>query len=240
MRCKGCFKRFKNRPGLWKHLSQAHYVPCRQIYLNHLGYLPGHNDGDGFSVGPTVPDSSDVSNSRKNFISGMIRATDVKNALDVLLVDDLSGDDSDMDISRQTPESEESEWEDEFEDENDPEPEPETAPQTASENEEPTLGFDNSPLLNPAQQAEVEQSQEHGHQVEVENFGGRAGQHQQNCPRAVALWVNFQTQTASADLLCGCVAVDTLWGTGTLACCKGMSLCWGAVGDKVFKAMLPA
>ena len=31
--------------------------------------------------------------------------------------------------------------------------------------------------------------------------------HQQNRPRAVTLYVNFQTQTALADLLCGCAAV---------------------------------
>jgi len=38
------------------------------------------------------------------------------------------------------------------------------------------LGPDPSPLLNQAQQAEVERSQEHGLPPEIEEFGGKAGQ----------------------------------------------------------------
>lgn len=62
MRCKGCFKRFKNQPGLWKHLSQAHLAACRMIYLNHLNYLPsyGHGDYHARNTHPTVPDATDT------------------------------------------------------------------------------------------------------------------------------------------------------------------------------------
>ena len=67
MRCKGCFKRFKNRPGLWKHLSQAHHIPCQAIYLNNVSYLPSGSDGDRrpHAADSAVPETTNPLNSRK-------------------------------------------------------------------------------------------------------------------------------------------------------------------------------
>jgi hypothetical protein len=101
--------------------------------------------------------------------------------LNFLLADHIPGDDKDIDGIYPTSESEEPESEDEMEDEGglEPEPNPQTADPT-NDNEtgmvpEEDLEPDVSPLLNHAQQAEVERSQEPGPLLEIETFGGKAG-----------------------------------------------------------------
>jgi hypothetical protein len=99
----------------------------------------------------------------------------------VLPPDNLPGDQEDGDDLYLTSESEESELEDDAQDE-DAGVEPEPTHQAADENDadevaDPEdLGPNDFPLLNHAQQAEVEQSQEPGLRLEIKKFGGRAGQ----------------------------------------------------------------
>ena len=55
MRCQGCLTRFKNKSGLWKHLSQSQRAECKAIYINQINYLPG--------IGPAnVNDTTDTDN----------------------------------------------------------------------------------------------------------------------------------------------------------------------------------
>ena len=183
MRCKGCFKRFKSRPGLWKHLSQAHHAPCQTIYLNHLGYLPSRSDGDDDTcdVGQTVPDTTDLPNPREYPHLQSYKFCRADNALEAFLPDDLPSDSEGIDSPYLTSESEEPESEDEFQNE-DIDLELEPTLQVVDQNDlnevanEEDLGSNSSPLLNHAEQAEVERSQEPSLQLEIEKFGGKAGQ----------------------------------------------------------------
>ena len=182
MRCKGCFKRFKNRPGLWKHLSHTHYTPCRTIYLNHLGYLPSRSDDndDTRDAGLTAADTTSLPNLREYPYLQSYKFCRADNTLETL-PDDLPGDSEGEDDLYPTPESDESELEDESQN-GDVDLELEPALQAVDRNDpneavyEEDPGPNTSPLLNQAEQAEVERSQEPDLQLEIEKFGGKAGQ----------------------------------------------------------------
>lgn len=110
-------------------------------------------------------------------ISKDTKIGDVNNALVTPPLNDLPGDDEGGDGLYPTSESE---FEDESQD-GDVGREPEPAPQVVDPNDinevadAEDLEPDNHPLLNHAQQAEVEHSQEPGLQLEIEKFGGKAG-----------------------------------------------------------------
>ena len=141
MRCKGCFKRFKNRPGLWKHLSHTHYTPCQTIYLNHLGYLPSRSDDndDTRDTGLTVADTTSLPDLCEYPYLQSYKFCRADNTLETL-PDDLPGDSEGEDDLCPTPESDESELEDE------------------------------------SQNGDVDLELEPDLQLEIEKFGGKAGQ----------------------------------------------------------------
>lgn len=56
MRCQGCLSRFKNKSGLWKHLSHSQHAPCKAIYVSQINYLPGVGSADVDST--TVTDNA--------------------------------------------------------------------------------------------------------------------------------------------------------------------------------------
>ena len=111
-------------------------------------------------------------------ISKATNSADVNNVLATSLPDDLPGDDEDVDGLYPTSESEESEWDDDGDIGLEPEPTPQVANHNNTNEAAHTedLGSDGSPLLNHAEQAEVEQSQEPGLSLEIVTFGGKAGQ----------------------------------------------------------------
>lgn len=130
-----------------------------------------------------VADASDFPEPGKHFIAAAANFTDIGSVLDtVLAADDCLSDNGGVGSSCPTSESEEFEfgWEDEVLGDEDREWEP-IPPIADGENPDEfermdleELGFGDSPLLNQAQQAEVERSQEPHLQPEVKRFGGRA------------------------------------------------------------------
>ena len=124
-------------------------------------------------------------------VSKVTKFTNANNALETFLPDYLPGNEEGGDDLYFASEPEESGLESESEDEGiDLESEEEDkgvdlepGPTLQATNQNNATGalhpddleFDGSPLLNPAQQAEVEESQEPDLRLEIEKFGGRAG-----------------------------------------------------------------
>ena len=118
------------------------------------------------------------------FVSALIsKATylgNVNDMLDMFLSKDPPGDYEAQDGFHPESESEGSELDDDFPD---ADVDPELASTTRATDHDNTnevvdveeLGANNSPLLNHAEQAEVEESQGPGRQLEIEEFGGKAG-----------------------------------------------------------------
>ena len=193
MRCTGCLKRFKNSAGLWRHLSHSLSANCKTIYIAQKNYLPTHvNNGGNPPSLPTTSKSAVPLGPGNHISTSTACRTDANDTLEpsnLSRSDDLPGNEGPGDDFPWLSDSEEhgplsSEDDGDIEDNEyggdhgdwiDETGPGDAHPEIAADITHDDIRVNQTPALNQAQQAEIEQSQTPDLRLEIVQFGGMAG-----------------------------------------------------------------